>query len=343
LAVTIREVALHAGVSVATVSRVLNDRPDVGRLIRSKVLRAVDELNYRPNNAARSLRTRATQVLGLIIADVTNPFFTAVARGVEDAAQQVGYSVLLANTDEKLAKESRYLDVAVTERLAGVVLAPASSTATDITALKQAGIPMVTIDRRLQGVTLVDSVTVNNFNAALDATLHLYEQGCKRVAFIGGPQSTTTGARRLAGYRAAVKQTGRTCENDLIGKGDWRVEGGRQAMRRLLDNTRFDGVLIANSPMTIGALEVLGDRGYEVPSGIAVVGFDEESWARSYRPPLTVVAQPTYEIGQRATQLLLERIAAPGVPARHLVLPATLQVRESSMHQRHLIRVAEEA
>ncbi|HLH99274.1 MAG TPA: LacI family DNA-binding transcriptional regulator [Acidimicrobiales bacterium] len=332
MGVTIREVAARAGVSVATVSRVLNDRPDVAAPIRRRVLDAAAELHYQPNRAARSLRTRATKVLGCMIADVTNPFFTAIARGVEDAAQQAGYSVLLANTDEELPKEQRYLEVAVAERLAGVVLSPASSTATDLSVLAGAGIPVVAVDRRLQGAA-VDSVTVNNFRAASEATWHLIEQGCERVAFLGGPPSTTTGARRLAGYRAAIRQAGRPDAPELVVRGDFRVEGGRQAMTTLLETTDFDGVLVANGPMTLGAMEVLADRGRVVPDQVAVVSFDEDSWARAHRPTLSVVAQPTYEIGQRAAQLLLERIGDPGLEPRRLVLPATLHVRASSLRR----------
>jgi LacI family transcriptional regulator len=327
---TIRDVAERAGVSIATVSRVLNDRPDVTAAIRERVIEAAAALHYEPNRAARSLRTRATSVLGLLIADITNPFFTAVARGVEDAAQHAGYSVLLANTDEDLPKEHRYLEVAVAERLAGVLLSPASSTATSVARLAEAGIPVVTIDRRLQRPE-VDSVTVSNFRGAADATRHLIEQGCQRVAFIGGPQSTTTGARRLAGYRAAIREAGRPDAPELIVRGDYRLEGGRQAMAELLENTTFDGVLIANGPMAIGAMQVLADWERVVPDDVAVVSFDEELWASAYRPALSVVAQPTYEIGQRAAELLLERIADPSLPPRRLVLPATLHERASSL------------
>lgn len=331
MAVTIRDVASLARVSVATVSRVLNDRPDVAQPIRDRVMAAAAELGYRPNSVARSLRTRVTRVLGLLIADITNPFFTSVARGMEDAAQRAGYSVMLANTDEDLAKEQQYLSVAVDERLAGVILAPASSTATDVTVLEQAGIPLVTIDRRLQGAA-VDSVTINNFRAASDATAHLLEQGCERIAFIGGPVSVTTGSRRLAGYRAALRKAGRVPDEDLIVRADFRVEGGRRAMSELLDRTGFDGVLVGNGFMTIGALQALADRGRVVPADVAVVGFDEEPWTGAFRPSLSVVTQPTYEIGRRAAELLLERIADRALQPRRLLLQAPLVVRESSLH-----------
>ncbi|MGY2061612.1 LacI family DNA-binding transcriptional regulator, partial [Nocardia gipuzkoensis] len=176
MAVTIRDVAALAGVSPATVSRVLNADPRVAADLGERVRDAVAKLGYRPNSAARSLRTRATKVLGLIIADIQNPFFTALARGVEDAANERDYSVVLANSDESLDKEQRYLEVAAAERMAGVVLAPSSTSASRIDILTERGIPVVAIDRRLRWAE-VDSVTVNNQKAAKEVVDHLIAAG----------------------------------------------------------------------------------------------------------------------------------------------------------------------
>ena len=200
---TIRDVAVAARVSPATVSRVLNGKEDVGADLRRRVLGVVAELGYRRNGPARRLRTRAAMVLGLIISDVTNPFFTAVVRGAEDQAQRAGYSVVLANADEDVAKEARYLEVAAAEQMAGVLLSPASPRQTSIDVLLEQGVPVVTIDRRLAAAT-VDSVMVNNRQAARDAAQHLIGQGCRRVGIVAGPVQTTTGAGRLA-------TTGRHC------------------------------------------------------------------------------------------------------------------------------------
>ena len=200
---TIRDVAAMALVSPATVSRVLNGKQDVGSDLRRRVLGAVTELGYRRNGPARSLRTRAAMVLGVIISDITNPFFTAVVRGAEDQAQLAGYSVVLANADEDLTKEARYLEVAAAEQMAGALLSPASPKQTSIDVLSERGIPVVTIDRRL-AATPVDSIVVNNQRAAHDAVQHLIGQGCRRVGLVAGPVQTTTGASRLA-------DTGRRC------------------------------------------------------------------------------------------------------------------------------------
>ncbi len=311
-------------------SRVLNGKQDVAADLRRRVLAAVTELGYRRNGPARSLRTRAAMVLGLIISDITNPFFTAVVRGAEDQAQLAGYSVVLANADEDVAKEARYLEVAAAEQMAGVLLSPASLQRTSIDVLLERGIPVVTIDRRLTAAP-VDSVTVDNHQAARRAAQHLIDQGCRRVGLIAGPAQTTTGARRLAGYRAALRAAGRTLDPSLIAYADFRTEGGYAATRQLLQQPQPpDGLLFSNNLMTVGGLQAIAEAGLAIPDDIAVVGFDDAIWATALRPPLTVVAQPTYEIGQTAAKLLLRRVAGEKFPPRHVVLRAELIVRASS-------------
>jgi LacI family transcriptional regulator len=313
-----------------TSARILNGKRDVGDELRHRVLTAVAELGYRPNGAARSLRTRAAMVLGVIISDVTNSFFTAVVRGAEDKAQQAGYSVVLANADEDLRKEARYLEVAAAEQMAGVLLSPASSRQNSIEVLLERGIPVVTIDRRL-ATAAVDSVTVNNHQAAREATQHLIGQGCRRVGIIAGPAQITTGATRLAGYRAALRAADRDNDQTLTAYGNFRTDGGYAAARKLLQLPQPpDGLLISNDLMTIGALQAIAEAGLSIPDDIAVVGFDNASWATAFRPPLTVVTQPTYEIGEVATDLLLRRVSGEQFPPRHVVLRAKLVERESS-------------
>jgi LacI family transcriptional regulator len=268
-------------------------------------------------------------VVGLVISDITNSFFTAVVRGVEDRARRAGYSVVLANADEDLAKESGYLEIAAAEHMAGVLLSPASSRATSIEVLHERGIPAVAIDRRLNAD--VDSVTVNNHRAAREATEHLIRQGCRRVAFVAGPLQTTTAASRLSGDRAALRAAGRHPDPAMVAYGDFRTEGGYTATQRLLGRKqRPDGLFIANNLMTIGGLQAIGEAGLSIPEDIAVVGFDDASWATAFQPPLTVVTQPTYEIGSTAADLLLRRIAGEKFPPRNVVLEAKLVERASS-------------
>jgi LacI family transcriptional regulator len=327
---TIRDVAAMALVSPATVSRVLNGKQDVDPDLRRRVLGAVTELGYRRNGPARSLRTRAAMVLGVIISDITNPFFTAVVRGAEDQAQLAGYSVVLANADEDLTKEARYLEVAAAEQMAGALLSPASPKQTSIEVLSERGIPVVTIDRRLAAAP-VDSIMVNNQRAAHDAVHHLIGQGCRRVGLVAGPVQTTTGASRLAGYRAALRDAGRALDPSLVAYGNFRTDGGYAATQQLLGQRELpDGLLISNNLMTVGGLQAIGEAGLGIPGDIAIVGFDDSSWATALNPPLTVVAQPTYEIGRQAAKLLLRRIDGEKFPPRHVVLRAELIERASS-------------
>lgn len=328
--VTIHDVARQARVSPATVSRVLNTNESVAADLRDRVLEVVRELGYRPNNQARNLRRRATTVIGVIISDITNPFFTSMVRGIEDAASAAGYSVILANADEDLAKEQRYLEVAAAERLAGVLLSPASATETRIDVLAERGIPVVTVDRRLKGAD-VDWVMVNNHAAAKEATRHLLDQGCTRIGFVAGRLATTTGAARLAGYRAALRAAGILTDRSLVVNGGFRLHGGREATESLLALPhRPDGLFVSNNLMTIGAIDALDQRGIKFPDEIAVVGFDDMMPALSLRSQITAVSQPTYQIGRQATELLLHRVAGSEVPNRHITLPAQLNIRESS-------------
>ncbi|MEV0404066.1 LacI family DNA-binding transcriptional regulator [Actinoallomurus sp. NPDC050550] len=332
--VTIRDVARAAKVSPATVSRVLNTSETVAPELKDRVLAAVKALDYRPNSQARSLRTRATTVLGLIISDITNPFFTGMVRAVEDRANEAGYSVVLANADEDLRKEQRYLEVAAAERMAGVLLSPASVTDTRIDVLVERGIPVVTIDRRLR-TAAVDRVVVDNRRAAIEATRHLIEQGCRRIGFVAGRPGTTTGEGRLAGYKTALKEAGLPVERELIVGGDFRIDGGREATERLLAlKDAPDGLFVANNLMTIGAVNALDQAGVRCPDDIALVGFDDMTPALDMRSRLTVVSQPTYEIGRQATELLLRRIVGETFPVRHIVLSAELKIRESSLRER---------
>lgn len=327
--VTIRDVAALAEVSPATVSRVLNGDQRVAQALHDRVIKAAETLGYRPNSQARSLRTQATKVLGLIISDIQNPFFTALVRGVEDAASERDYSVVLANADEDLAKERRYLEVTAAERMAGVILSPASTKDTRLDLLIDLGIPVVVIDRRIRSVE-VDSVTVNNQKAAKEAVAHLIAAGCRRIGVISGPTEISTASDRLAGYRAALRTAGIPFDPALVARADFRVEGGRVATRALLALPKPpDGLFVTNNLMMVGALEALAETGVTFPDDIVLAGFDEMSWA-GLAPPITLIEQPTYEIGRRAADLLLRRISGEKFPPQRIVLPAALRVRKSS-------------
>lgn len=328
---TIYDVAQLAAVSPSTVSRVINGRGNVDAELAKRVRQAVLTLNYRPNSVARNLRRQTSAVWRVIIPDIENPHFTSLIRGIEDVAQAVGNSVVLCNTDEDIAKEQRYVDVAVTERAAGVIMSPAADSQSTIGPLLERGVPVVTIDRRLRK-SPVDAVMVENSEGAAAATAHLLESGYSRVACITGPMRTSTAAQRLYGYRRAVRAAGFTYDRRLVRVADYKEVGGYEAARMLLDAAEPpDALFVANSLMTIGAVRCIGDVGLEIPREIGIVGFDDHRWAELLRPPLSTVAQPTYEQGRAAAHILLERAADPDAPPRTVKLPTQLIVRESSV------------
>lgn len=334
--ITIYDVARRAEVSPATVSRVLNHRDSVNSEMARRVHDAVDALGYRPNSVARSLRRRAAPVWAVVISDIENPHFTSLVRGIEDVARANGKSVVLCNSDEDLAEEAQYLEVALAEQMSGVIISPASDRATDLGALLARRIPVVTIDRRLRN-SRVSSVVVDNRNGARAATHHLLEAGYERVACITGPLATSTARQRLAGYRDALHAAGVRVDQRLIRLSDYKEAGGYESTIGLLDQiTPPDALFVANSLMTVGALEALRDRGVRVGQDVGIVSFDDSPWARLMQPTLSAVAQPTYDIGRRAAELLLP--AAAAAPPVTLTLPTSLLERDSSRRERVAIR-----
>lgn len=326
---TISDVAALAGVSTATVSRALNGNPRVAPELALRVAAAAKELGYQPNGPARNLRRQATAVIALIISDVENPFFTAIARGVEDVAHGVGHSVVLCNTDDNVGKERRYLDVALQERVAGVILSPAGPD-TDVQVLVGRGTPVVAVDRPLPDGT-GDMVLVDTRLAAATATAHLLAGGYGRVGCLTGPTGVRTADDRLAGYRDAVRAAGLRAAPRLTRRSEYKAAGARVAALDLLRQTEPpDALLVANSAMAIGVLEALQELGLRPGRDVGIVAFDEAAWTALIDPPLSVVAQPAYEMGQIAAQLLLARIGNAGRAPTVTTLGARLVERASS-------------
>jgi LacI family transcriptional regulator len=325
---TIDDVARAAGVSVATVSRVLNGTGRVTQERADRVRAAASRLGYQPSGPARALRRQRTSVWAVIIADIENPFFTSMVRGIEDVAMDEAHRVVLCNSDEDLSKEAAYIDIAIAERVAGVVIAVASTTESILDPLLSRSISIVAVDRRPKQAG-VDSVLVDDRAGAEQATSHLLQVGSQRVGCITGPARLSTATNRLAGYKDALKTHGAAFDRALVQRGDFRQEGGYRAARALLESrTPPDALFVANNLMTLGALEAVREARLRIPEDIAIVGFDDAPWTTLLSPQLSVVAQPTYEIGRQAARLLAT--ASTDLPARHLMLAPTLIVRESS-------------
>jgi LacI family transcriptional regulator len=326
---TISDVAARAGVSTATVSRALNGKATVDPELAARVRQAAAELGYQPNGPARNLRRQEAAVVALIISDVENPFFTAIARGVEDVAHEVGYSVVLCNSDENAEKESRYIDIALQERVAGVILSP-SGPATSVTKLAARGTAYVAVDRPLPDHDS-DVVLVDTRLAAAQATAHLIAQGYERIGCLTGPSGVRTADDRLAGYRDALKAAKRRGSTRLVRRSEYKAAGARRAALELLSQPEPpDALMVANNAMVVGVLQALQELGLRPGRDVGVVAFDDAPWAELVDPPLTVVAQPAYEIGTEAARLLLARIADNTRPPTVTTLGARLIDRASS-------------
>jgi LacI family transcriptional regulator len=324
----ITDVARIAGVSPATVSRVLNGSQNVNAGLAAKVGAAAAKLGYVPFSSARALRRQHARVWAAIVSDIENPFFTAVVRGIEDVARQNHHRLVLCNSDEDLEREAGYIDVAIAERMAGVVIAVASTRESSLKPLIDRHLPVVEIDRAAG--RYVDAVLVDNQLGAEEATRHLMENGGRRVACITGPARVQTATERLEGYRKAVAKAGFSNGQDLIRRADYKETGGHEAALSLLTSRNPpDALFIANNPMAAGALRAIRELGLSVPRDISLVAFDDSPWCSLVSPQLTVVAQPAYEIGRVAAELLAT--AGDKRTSRTIVLTPQLIVRESSI------------
>ncbi|ETK34974.1 LacI family DNA-binding transcriptional regulator [Microbispora sp. ATCC PTA-5024] len=323
--VTIYQVAERAGVSPATVSRVLNGAR-VSAESERLVLAAAAELDFTPNRTARRLRRQYSEVIALVIPDVENPFFTALARGVENRARAGGYSVVLCNTDDDPARESTYLDIALAEHMAGVILAPADD-ASDVSRLIARRCPVVAVDRRLSRQD-VDAVTVDNRAGGLSAARSLFADGFSRVACITGPSSVETAQLRMEGWLQATRDRHGAGDDALLRYADYRVDGGRAAMAELLALPEPpDAAVVANNLMAAGALDALHDAGL-TPHGFGLAVFGDLPFASFERRGIRVVDLPARELGEAAAGLLLDRIGGDDGPPRTVVLRTDRRAKE---------------
>lgn len=327
---TMRDVAERAGVSVTTVSHVLNNTRPVSDRLRRRVLAAMAEMEYQPNRLARSLRRGDTYTLGMIVPDINNPFFSELARGVEDTGFAGGYSVILCNADFEEEKEQHYVNVLVEKQVDGLLLVAAGLSLEHIQGLLERKVPLVLVDREVAGME-IDTVLVDNRQGAWLGVCHLLEQGHRRIGYIGGPAGLSTSEERLAGYRQALADAGLAPDQQLLAAGNFQHDGGYHAARELLAAENPPTALFAaNDLMAIGAVRAALQRGYTIPDNLSLVGFDDVPLARYTNPPLTTVAQPIYEMGVVATELLLKRLRRPGRPAERRMLQPELRLRHST-------------
>jgi LacI family transcriptional regulator len=329
---SIKEIAALAQVSTATVSHVFNRSAYVSPELEARVMKAARTLNYQPNQLARSLRTRQSRTIGMIIPNITNPFFPEVVRAVEDVLNREGYTLVLGNSDYDLQKEEAYYRTFMAKRVDGLIL--------EITPVKPPqhlyrhnweDVPVVYIDRLYQGLA-GDVVLVDSLAGSHEAVCHLLDRGHRRIGIITGPLSMLMASKRLRGYRIALKRRGLALDQELIREGRFDFPSGYEHARSLLKLPSPPTALYAcNGLMALGCLQAIREQKLRCPEEIALVSFDDLSIFEMMQPPITAVSQPVYEIGSTAAEMLMQRISGKVTgPPRRKILKTRLIVRESS-------------
>lgn len=330
---SMKEVAKLAGVSNATVSRVLSNKPNVSESVRQRVMAAVEELNYQPDLAAQRLRNQSqhtNSVIGLLVGGLHDSHFNVIVDGVSDLAYDHDLTLLLCNTKAG-TREDYYLERMRAERVAGIVVNPHHyyRSRHQLEQLRDDGIAVILLDTTIENSTF-DLVQVDNRQGAYEATRHLIQLG-HHPATIAGPAAFSTAQGRLQGYIDALHEAKLPVDEELIVEGNYEPEGGYAAMKELLKLKPLpSAIFCANNSMTLGALEALHEHGLRIPDDIAFATYDDVPWMRFMNPGLTAVAQPIYSLGREAVRLLMRRIEEPNAPQLTVTLPTELKVRSSS-------------
>lgn len=327
---TLKDVAKRAKVSVSTVSYVLNKKKVVKPDTKQRILQAVEEVGYRPNQVARGLKTRRTYTLGVIVPDITNEFFTQIVRGIEDTADRDGYSTILCNTDNDAQKEKKYIETLMSKDIDGLIFIGTGETQ-DI-AEENDAIPVVVVDRKLGNG--LNFITVDNVRGGYMATDYLLGKKKSEVAFLTGALSIRTFFDRMTGYINALRDHGVKYNKLLIRECEFSTDGGYRALSGMIEEgVGIDSVFAANDFIALGAIRALMEQGRRIPEDISIVGFDDIALSSIYMPALTTIRQPKYEMGQKAAEIILEEIrekASGRKESKQIILEPSLVIRETT-------------
>lgn len=329
--ITLKDIAERAKVSIATVSRAINhpDKVDDETLI--KIRHAIKDLNYVPNRVAQRLRVKRgnRKLIGVLLADIQNPFYVDILRGIEEVAYSKGFTIFIGEFSQERDKEKMYLEKMKSELIDGLIVAPSSEVDQDVIEIVKSGLPVVCVDRGLKGVE-VDSVLVDNRKGAYEAVEYLISLGYRRIAYIGGLPQIPTTIQRLEGYKEALLRHNIPIDQNLVQLGDSKIEsGGALAEKLLTMSNPPDALFTGNNLITLGALRAIYKLGLRIPDDVAIIGFDDMFWAEFLNPPLTAVYQPGFEIGRRAAELLFLRLSNPKRPHVRVILEPKLIKRKS--------------
>ena len=327
----IRDVAKRAGVSPTTVSRCINNSGFCSPETRKRVETAIAELGYVPNRLAGGLRSKRTNTLALVVTDITNPYFTTIARGVEDIASDAGYTVIFCNTDESISKERKYVQMLLEQRVDGILLVPARSTPNSVALIQKHNIPVVVLDRRVPNIK-TDLVRCNSEEGAYQLTRLLLSLGHRSIAMLNCPIYVSTGEDRLNGYRRALHEAEIPESAWVECQGSFTQESGYEMTRKAFSNkTKPTALFAANYLFAYGALRALGEMELRIPEDVALVSFDDLPPALFPFPFLTAAVQPAYEMGKKAIEILLRRLSSISSDCcEEVILPTEIIIRQSS-------------
>ena len=308
---SVKKIAEIAGVSTATVSRVLNGSDKVRESTAKRVMKVVEEMNYRMDHVARRMKVKQTDslVVGLMITDIDNPFFSSVAKGVEDVVSKNKLVMMICNTNENPEKERFFLNAMLSEKVSGAIIVPTKGNLDFFQDLVEDGFPMVMVDRKPKNLK-IDAVSLNNQKGSYEAVKKLVENNHNRIGFVAGIKGLSNTEERLAGYQQALNESGINIKDELIVYGDYVEEGGRKAITKFMSlDEPPTAIFSSNNLMTLGCIKEIYKRKLSIPGDIAIIGFDDSTWAEALIPPLTTVKQPGYELGVNAAELLIKRLA----------------------------------
>lgn len=326
---TIKDIADLVQVSVTTVSRVLNDKPDVHPETRKKILEVIEELGYRPSGLARGLALQKTYIIAFLVPDITNPNFPELARGIVDRAKECGYSVMFFDTNHDVHMEKEAIYVLESKQVDGIILSFSGESMDELQKLRREHFPVVQIYRKSPN-SVISTIAINNVESAYRATKYLIDRGHREIAHLARSLKTMSGQERVIGYKQALADHHLPFREEWLTEGDYTWDSGYANMNRLLDlENRPTAVFAANDVIAIGAYEAIFDRGLRIPDDISVVGHDDIEFAKIVRPRLTTTTTFKYKLGQAAVDLLLEEISGPSDRQKEIVFHTELLVRDS--------------
>ncbi|WP_312469732.1 LacI family DNA-binding transcriptional regulator [Neobacillus sp.] len=327
---TIEDVAKLANVSIATVSRVINNQGGVRKVTEERIVNAINELGYIRSAVARSMKRKETHTIGIIVPDIKNPFFPLVVSGIEQKAREKGYYTILSSTNESPIVEEEIVKIFIERGVDGVIITTANEAGDHIKLLHDQGIPIVAVDRAIKNFE-VDTVLVDNVNGSYQAVQHLILQGHKKIAIICGPQNTTPGHERFLGYKKALEEYNIPFDESMVIQGDFMEGSGYHAAHELFDlENKPTAIFSSNNLMTIGCVKAIIDLDWKLGEEVSFIGFDDVEIATFIKPKLSVVSRPMNTLGEIAVQLLYERMNVKGnLPKRQYLLSPELKIRES--------------